>query len=269
MSIFPTGKPHVSYSEIRNWHECSWRHKLLYIDKIDVQKPSPNLHFGTLVHAECESYLTNRTFDLDRLEAAIRKVWTENSFEDVEGWIKSGRQAVEEVPDFLETEFPGWEIMAAEHPLYEMIENELEIKFKGFVDGMIRYKDKKGNDLLAIIDWKTSGPGGWNAEKRRDMLVQAQLALYKIFCAKKLEIDHKEVRCFFVLLKRNVKKGKSCEIIPISVGPKTVEKSNKLVTSMITGVRAGKPLKNFSSCKFCDYRGTTHCKGSENVYLER
>ena len=33
---FPTGKPHVSYSEVRCWKECPFRHKLSYIDKIDL-----------------------------------------------------------------------------------------------------------------------------------------------------------------------------------------------------------------------------------------
>jgi len=46
-TIFPTGKPHVSYSEVRNWKECPYRHKLLQIDKIDVFEPSPYLDFGT------------------------------------------------------------------------------------------------------------------------------------------------------------------------------------------------------------------------------
>ena len=36
MTTFPTGKPHISFSEIKNWHECGWRHKLTYIDKIKL-----------------------------------------------------------------------------------------------------------------------------------------------------------------------------------------------------------------------------------------
>ena len=31
---FPTGKQHISFSEIKIWKECPYRHKLLYIDKV-------------------------------------------------------------------------------------------------------------------------------------------------------------------------------------------------------------------------------------------
>ena len=31
---FPTKKPHISFSEVRIWKECGWKHKLMYIDKI-------------------------------------------------------------------------------------------------------------------------------------------------------------------------------------------------------------------------------------------
>ena len=67
MVNFPTGKPHVSYSEVRCWKECSFRHKLLHIDKIDVFKPSPYLDFGTQVHEGCESYLNTKTVPKERL----------------------------------------------------------------------------------------------------------------------------------------------------------------------------------------------------------
>ena len=50
---FPTGKPHISFSEIKQWKECGYRHKLVYIDKIDTFEDSPYLHFGTAVHEGC------------------------------------------------------------------------------------------------------------------------------------------------------------------------------------------------------------------------
>ena len=55
--MFPTGKKHISYSELRNWKECAYRHKLQQIDKIDLFKPSPYLDFGTNVHEGCELFL--------------------------------------------------------------------------------------------------------------------------------------------------------------------------------------------------------------------
>ena len=261
MTTFPTGKPHISFSELKHWHECGWRHKLIYIDKIFIDRPSPNLDFGTAVHAECEDYLKSRVMNLERLESTIRRVWEEKKFENVESWIKDAKQILEDIPTFLDETFPEWSCIAAEHELYETIEGQ-DIKFKGFVDCMIKAKNKRGQWRLWIIDWKTSGPRGWSTEKRRDPLIQAQPVLYKNFCSQKFEVDPKEIKCGFVVLKRGAKKGKACELIEVSAGPKTLEKSDRYVNSMINGVKAGKALKNRSSCKYCDFKGTSHCPGS-------
>lgn len=98
MTTFPTGKPHISFSEIKNWHECGWRHKLIYIDKINLSKPSENLEFGTAVHAECEDYLKTRTMNPERFETEIRKIWQEKSLANVDQWVKEGKQIIADVP---------------------------------------------------------------------------------------------------------------------------------------------------------------------------
>ena len=58
---FPTGKQHVSFSEVKQWKECPYRHKLAYIEKIDMFEPSPFLDFGTAVHEGCEIILEKRS----------------------------------------------------------------------------------------------------------------------------------------------------------------------------------------------------------------
>ena len=35
-NAWPTGKPHISFSEIKQWKECPYRHKLAYVDKIET-----------------------------------------------------------------------------------------------------------------------------------------------------------------------------------------------------------------------------------------
>jgi hypothetical protein len=261
VTTFPTGKPHISFSEIKNWHDCGWRHKLIYIDKINLSKPSENLEFGTAVHAECEEFLKTRVMNPDRLEDTIRKVWQEKSLANADQWVKEGKQIIADIPLFMDNTFPEWTCIAAEHALYENIEGQ-DIKFKGFIDVMIKAKNKRGQWCLWVLDWKTSGPRGWSADKRRDTLVQSQIVLYKNFCSQKFEIDPKDIKCGFVILKRSLKPDKACELIEVSAGPKTLERSDNLVSSMINGVKAGKAIKNRGSCKFCDYKGTEHCSGS-------
>ena len=53
-------KEHVSYSEVRQWKECPWRHKLIYIDKLQSFEESPHLHYGTIIHDACEHYLKTK-----------------------------------------------------------------------------------------------------------------------------------------------------------------------------------------------------------------
>jgi hypothetical protein len=60
LSLFPTGKPHISFSELFAWKECPYRHKLLHIDKLGSFEPSPFLGFGTGVHASCEDYIETK-----------------------------------------------------------------------------------------------------------------------------------------------------------------------------------------------------------------
>ena len=42
----PTGKSHVSPSEVMQWAQCSWRHKRAQVDKADRFTPSPVPTFG-------------------------------------------------------------------------------------------------------------------------------------------------------------------------------------------------------------------------------
>ena len=110
-----------------------------------------------------------------------------------------------------------------------------------------------------MIDWKTAGAWGWRREKKQDLGMTAQLILYKHFWAKKHNIDLKDIRCAFILLKRAGKKGKVCDIVKVSVGPKTYEKGLKLMRNMIKTVNRGMFLKNRNNCTFCPYKGTEHC----------
>ena len=62
------------------------------------------------------------------------------------------------------------------------------------------------------------------------------------------------------LLKKVKKQGKACQLIKVSSGPKSLEKSLKLARSMIKTVEKGLHLKNRNSCMFCEFKDTIHCK---------
>jgi len=272
--MFPTGKPHVSFSEIKAWKECSWRHKLIYIDKIDKGEPSPYLDFGTAVHEGCETYLTSREVDKEKLFKDIKDAWDKYGFDDpewvkkqpgwykyapVETWCQWAENMWSEVPDFLDKTFPGWECFEAEEMLYESVENK-DINFKGYIDGVIKVPKKKGEGYnYWIIDWKTAQSYGWRRSKKQDILMTAQLILYKHFWSKKHSVDLKDVRCGFILLKRGGKPGRICELVTVSVGPKSLERGIKILNNMVHSVNSKIFLKNRESCTYCQYKDTPHC----------
>ena len=273
MINFPTNKAHISYSEVRCWKECPYRHKLQHIDKIDMFKPSPYLDFGIAIHEGCESYLKTGSIDSEKLFKDIRDAWEKNGFDDPEwvkrqpGWYKYhnidewcswASNMWSEIPAFLDKTFPDWEYVSAEEQLYEPVENK-DISFKGFIDGIIKVPRKNGTYKYWVIDWKTAKSYGWDRRKKQDFLTQAQIVLYKHYWATKNDIPLKDVGCGFVLLKRNGPKGKVCDFLPISAGPKMLERANKMVGSMISSTRKGLFFKNRDSCRFCDYYDTKHC----------
>ena len=277
MSNFPTDKPHVSFSEVKHWKECPYRHKLIYIDKIDMHSPSPYLDFGTAVHEGCENLLEGNSVDKNKLLSDIRTAWKKYDFDNpewvasqpdwykkqyapLEEWCMWAENMWDEVVPFLDEEFPGWTVHEAEEELYEPIQNK-ELSFKGFIDGVIKVPKKRGKGYeYWIIDWKTAGKGGWNPYKKRDFLMQLQLVLYKFYWAEKHSIPHNEIKCAFVTLGRGAKKGKVCQLVKVSAGPKTLVKGVKILNSMISSVRKKMFLKNRNSCKYCPYFETEHCR---------
>lgn len=273
-------KEHVSYSEVRQWKECSWRHKLLYIDKLTTFEESPHLHYGTIIHDACEHYLKTKELKIEEAKQKIKEAWDEHGFDSedfiqlqtqkallqgwkykhnkIGDWLHWAEISIGSIPQFLDESFPGWEFVNAEEDLYENIEN-ISTKFKGFIDCIIKVPSK-GKYRYWIIDWKTSSGRGWSLDKQRDFNTHAQVILYKHFWGTKHQIPMKDIQCGFVLLKKVKTIGKSCQLIKVSAGPKNLEKSQKLVRSMIKTVEKGLYLKNRDACMFCEFKNTVYCK---------
>jgi len=274
MKELPTGKPHVSYSEVRCWKECPWRHKLVHIDKISIFEPSPYLDFGTNVHEGCESFLNTGNIPKEALLNNIRNAWEKNGFDDpdwvkkqpgwykyspVEEWCTWASNMWDDIPRYLDETFPGWERVSAEEMLYEEIPGK-DALFKGYIDVIIKVPRKNGTWKYWILDWKTSKAYGWDRRKKQDFLTQAQIILYKDYWATKNDIPLRDVGCGFILLKRGGKPGNMCDLVQVSSGPKSIEKAQKMVTSMISTIRRSFFIKNRESCRFCEFANTEHCK---------
>lgn len=272
-------KNYVSFSEIKQWKDCGWRHKLLYIDKIGTFEDSPHLHYGTIIHDAVENLLKNETVDLSVVKEKIEKTWDKLGFDSndfinlqenkatlqgwkykhnsLNNWVEWSNACLERLPSFLEENFPGYSLFNAEEQLFEDIEFNHK-KFKGFIDCILKVPTSKG-DKYWIIDWKTSSARGWDRKKQQDISFTSQLVLYKHFWSKKHNIPLDKINCGFVLLKKVKKTEKTCQLIKISTGPKTMEKSLKLMSSMLKTVEQQRYLKNRNSCMFCEFYNTGNC----------
>lgn len=278
--LLPTGKPHVSFSEVKMWKECTWRHKLVHIDKLSVFEPSVHLDYGTIVHEGIENFLKTRVMDIDTVLSELETKWKEQGYDvpeniekqtisakqqgwtykhnTIDEWKQSAINSLKRLPSFMDENFGDWKTIEAEHQLYEDIQGLSGEKFKGFIDALI-LSNIDGKKKVWVIDWKTSSARGWNRQKRQDFLMQAQLMLYKSFWSEKMELHSKDISCGFVLLKKNTAEEKCVELITVSAGPKAMEKSQKLVRSAIKGIKSGMKLKNRESCRFCEFKDTQHC----------
>jgi len=259
--LLPTGKQHVSFSEFATWRECSWRHKLLHVDKIGVQKPGHRMDFGTSCHAACESYLKTKVMDVTIATNMLRELWKKN--EEHEGYnddtlneaIQDAERILPTIPEWFDKTFPNWEFIDAEHQLYEGIDAR-DHAFKGYIDGVVSCDGKRGK-VVWLIDWKTT-TWGWSFEKKTSDIVKSQLVFYKYFWSKKSTVPLTDIRCGFILLKRTASND-FCELVTTSVGPETLKKSLKMLDNMIVTVNRGIALKKRESCKYCEFKDTPHC----------
>lgn len=264
--LLPTGKAHVSFSEMSCWLDCSYKHKLTYVDGLSKDEYSIHLVFGSAVHNVCEHFIKTSSIDT----TIGHKYFDKHLKEDPNVTYKTHRQLDEicsDIPTFMNVTFPGWKAVDAEELLLEEVfqDNERSSKkfgkFKGLVDVIIEAKTLgvRKKDVIWILDWKSCG-FGWKAEQKRDPKKRLQLALYKAYWSEKHGIDPKKIRCGFVLLKKQAKPGNHCELVPISVGDKVMADARKKVRSSLILINKGLAMKNRENCKYCEFKGTEHCK---------
>jgi hypothetical protein len=257
-------KEHVSYSEIFTWLECSHRHLLQYLKHIDLDSASIHTEFGRVLHDILEEFLKTRVIpadltasleELDKLLAAINVVPDKSMFHD------QIAPMLEQLPAFMETEFPGWEFVDSEHRLYEDTPLS-KWKFKGYIDCIIKVPDPKvpGKYRFKVIDWKTC-ESFWSPMKENDPKKQLQLVLYKLFWAAKTNTPLEDIDCGFVLLRRKVTRldKTRCKFIPVTVGEKKLQDGQAIIKDMTKRVTRGMFGKNRANCRWCQYKQTEHC----------
>lgn len=256
-------KEHLSFSEIKDWLDCSRKHKLKHIDGIDLSEDSVYTCFGSAIHASNEDYLKTRVMKVEIALQMVRESWEKNKFPDMGLWMKRVKNILDVFPEWLEKTFPNWEYVSAEEELFEEIPNSINpnIKYKGFIDAIIKH-----DGYYYILDYKTSGLEGWSDYKRNDENTKLQLIYYNLFWSlKNIELKDK-IKCGFVLLNRETGLGARVpiELVLLDVLEPHKRKGLEIINNIISSVRLRRSFKivkdsRFGACKFCEYNDTKYC----------
>ena len=254
---------HISFSQIKNWAKCPFYHKLSNIDKVEGSFTG-NIYtaFGSALHETIENHLENNISDSQLKEHFGASFMNERSrlseeIEDkhFEQFLLQGEKLVKKYKNNLDSYFGcNYEIVKCEEAIYEDVTEYKgnPFKFKGFIDLVV-----KKDDIYHIIDWK-SCTWGWDAKKKADKMIVYQLIFYKHYYALKHNIDPDKIECHFGLLKRTAKKNE-VEIFKVTSGKRRTENAMKLLVQAIHNIDNGVYIKNRTSCRYCEFKGTKHC----------
>ena len=254
----------ISFSELKNWKECPYRHKLIYIDKLPHFEGNEYTAFGTAIHAVCEKIvpkISTNPVEIFHLEfkkeleelANNGKIINHKLVEDMKNQADViCKQILPEVKNY----FGNFEVISVEEEIIEPITefNSYGTNFKGFIDMVIKTPDNKYH----VIDWKTCS-WGWSRDKKSDPMTNYQLTYYKNYFAKKHDIEPSQIETYFVLLKRTANKD-NVEVLRVTSGPKKTQNSLKLLENAVINIEKGLKIKNRLNCKYCKFYKTENCQ---------
>jgi len=254
--------PHISFSELRNWKQCPFYHKLTYIDKIDGFVGNEFTAFGRAIHDSCEKLLLEGddgkmyTFFLDKFAEEVKTLLLKEvdlKQDLVDQMVTQGEKILPLILPEIKERFNDFTVVSTEEQLMVPIEEVEGYNFKGFVDLVIKTPD----DKYHIIDWKTCG-WGWDSRKRAEPMVTYQLTLYKHYFAKKHNVDPKNIETHFALLKRTAKKN-NVELFRVTSGPKKTQNALNLLLKAVYNISNKRFFKNRLACNKCEFKNTIHC----------
>ena len=256
-------RKHVSFSELKIWNECAYKHKLIYLDNLKEFKGSEHTAFGTAVHYACEKAVLEDKVDLVEIFnskfleelASLKKDEVPLKKDLINDMRSQGKSLLGHIVPSLKETFGDFEVISVEEELYHPLEEDLN--FKGYIDLVLKTK-KDGK--YHVIDWKTCS-WGWDSRRKSDRMTTYQLTYYKNFFAKKHGIELDNIDAHFALLKRTAKKNR-VEIFKVATGNKKIDNSIKLLNKAVYNIKNKNFIKNKLSCTSgygCEFYNTKFC----------
>tara|TARA_Y100000593_G_scaffold34817_1_gene68328 strand:+ start:6368 stop:7147 length:780 start_codon:yes stop_codon:yes gene_type:complete len=257
--------PHISFSELKEWNLCPFRHKVQYIDKNRIFEGNIYTAFGTALHTICEGITTKQYNTLEEQKRQFKIAFTEQVInlpeseherlneELIAEFEQQGLQLVSKILPALQEKFGNFTVVSVEERLYEPLEEYEGWKFKGFIDLVLKTEDEKYH----VIDWKSCS-WGWDAERRSDKITGYQPTLYKKFWCDKHGVDPKDVEIYFALLKRTATKNR-VEIFRVTSGPRKIKNALNLLNAAVYNITKKNHIKNRLNCGKCSLHKTKLC----------
>jgi len=254
-------RKYISYSEIKLWNECSYKHHLKYIKGLEGFRGNLFTVFGSAMHSVCEQGLLDPKLDkskhfveeFEKGVAGLREKGVEIDASLYELMLTQYELIIATFEKELDSYFVNCEVISMEEELYETIDG-MDLKFKGFIDLVVKTEDGRYH----ILDWKSCG-WGWDARKKADKLINYQLIFYKYFWSKKHGIPMDMIDVHFGLLKRTAKKNNT-EIFKVTSGAVKIQNAMSLLQRAAFNIGKNFSIKNRTACKGCDFYKTEHCK---------
>ena len=275
----------VSYSQYSMYKQCNFRWYLNYIKKHKIFKPSIHTLFGTSFHETIQEYLrlmydvtvkASEEFDFEsflkeRMLTNYKEELEKNKGEhyvkkdDFTAFIQDGVNILNWIKKHRKKYFSTKQIklVGIEIPMEQyIIEDIPNVIMIGYID-IIFYDEL--NKTYTVIDFKTSG-SGWKEADKKDDAKLAQLLLYKHFYSRALKITPDEVNVQFMIVKRRPFISEDFpthwvqEIIPAQGKiklKKAVQEFEAFVRDCFTTDAKyidREYVKNFDGCKWCEFK---------------
>jgi len=259
---------HISFSELKIWADCPFKHKLIYINKLKGFEGNVHTAFGSAVHSVCEQKLLNEHLDekkhfqemfLKELESLPEDIKNNLNKKLVNEMRSQGDMLAPLIIPELKNHFGEFKLISVEEQLFEPIKEFVknEFDFKGFIDLVIQTPNGKYH----VIDWKTCS-WGWDSRRKNEKMTTYQLTFYKHYWALKHNVDPADVETHFALLKRTAKHN-NVEIFRVTSGKKKTENALKMLKKVLYNINNKMYIKNKLSCVgrygACDFYKTKHC----------
>ena len=143
----------ISFSELKNWKECPYRHKLIHVDKLPYFEGNEYTAFGTAIHLVCEKIIPKSEenalsiFENAFLEELrhLKEQGKELNSDLVSSMRSQAAPICEQVIPAVKSHFGDFEVISSEEQLLEPI-REFDSKgrhFKGFIDMVIKRQKEK------------------------------------------------------------------------------------------------------------------------------